>query len=78
MSGVPRPDFIDFPRWAAQLAINYSGAEVPVATSDTDWREFAQHLLRRKPFNGYPLPDPTAFSDWRDWARSCALLLGNY
>ena len=69
---------MEFPRWAAQLAINYSGSDVPVVTSELEWRTFARELLRRPPFNGYPLPDPTAFEDWRDWARSCALLLGNY
>jgi hypothetical protein len=78
MTGVPRPDFVSFPRWAAQLAVNYSEAEVPIVRDEVEWREFGRALLQRPPFNDFPLPDPTTFTDWRDWARSCALLLGNY
>lgn len=76
--GVPKPDFMEFPRWAAQLAVNYPGSDVPVARDEEDWRDFGTALLQRPPFNSFALPDPAAYADWRDWARGCALLLGNY
>jgi hypothetical protein len=66
MTSIVIPRDIDFLTWAANLYIDLPNLNIPLATSEKTWKEWARRLLLGNELDGVPLPDN--FTDWQNWA----------
>lgn len=60
------PQGIDFMTWAANLYIDLPNLNIPLATSEENWKEWARTLLLENVLVNVPLPDN--FGNWQNWA----------
>ena len=60
------PRDIDFLTWAANLYIDLPNLNIPLTTSEENWKDWARTLLLENALVNVPLPDN--FGDWQNWA----------
>jgi len=60
------PEHIDFVTWSSTVQVDLPNIDVPVATSEEEWKSWALFLIEENELIQVPLPDQ--FDNWRDWA----------
>lgn len=71
MSLIVLPVDIDFYTWANQLWIDIPGQDIPQATKDMDWRDFACQLFNNSTLDNIPFPYEEIYPGkhgWKNWA----------
>lgn len=61
------PIGIDFLTWMATLYIDLPKLNIPLATNEIYWKEWADSVILDNELVNVPLPEN--FSDWRNWAE---------
>ncbi len=75
MTYIISPHGLSFMRWANHVRIDLPKVDVPVATEDTDWRDWAVDLLSNNTLYVIPYPNPKNVNakedpeEWKKWAE---------
>jgi hypothetical protein len=66
MTNIVIPRDIDFLTWSANLYTDLPNLNIPLATSEETWKEWAETMLLENEIVSVPLPDN--FDNWQNWA----------
>lgn len=61
------PDSIDFVNWSSTINIDMPSLEIPVTTTEDEWKSWALFLIEENKLTQVPLP--YQFDNWRHWAN---------
>jgi hypothetical protein len=60
------PNNINFIDWTSTLEVDLPDLDIPLATSESKWKEWVLNFIDDNKLSQVPLPDK--FNSWRDWA----------
>lgn len=70
------PVGINFKDWANQLRNSYPDQDLPIVSSEKDWKSFPSVLLSNRCFESKRIPYVGGFDNWREWASEFLLSIG--
>lgn len=70
------PVNITFVEWANQLRNSFPTQNIPIVSSENEWRNFPAMLQSNRCFEGDFIPYIVGFANWRDWASEFMLSIG--
>lgn len=70
------PVNMDFKTWANQLRNSYPDQDLPIVSSEKEWKSFYNVLLSNRCFESKRIPQIGGFANWRDWASEFLLSIG--
>jgi len=64
------PRYLDLPTWAATISADLAPfGQIPVTTSEGNWRAWAQLIRGIPAVAALNVPDPQWFPNWQSWAH---------
>ncbi len=70
------PINISFVSWCNELRNSFPSQDIPIITSENQWRSFNNMLQSNRCFEDKFLPDIGGYDNWREWASEFMLSIG--
>ncbi len=70
------PVNISFTAWIRELRNSFPSQDLPVVSSEKDWKRYPAMIKSNRCFEDKYVPDTGGFSTWQEWASQFLLSIG--
>lgn len=72
------PRYANLSNWAASLIVDFPKDNIPVLTSEDEWKLWGNLLAEENSFSQNEVPNTSGYSDWNSWALDVFFNMNNY